>query len=184
MKFFRKMKTWFKNIFRKTPPPPAGTYKTEKLSINKRGLDLIVHFEGFYPKAYLCPARVWTLGHGTIRYPNGTPVRRGDTCTREQALEWLKYEIDKKEISINHFLDAHKIKLNSNEFSALVSFCFNLGTGPLVQKGRSLHEAMLTRDRHEIIKAMKLYNKAAGKTLPGLVRRREWEAELFLLPVL
>ena len=183
MKLFR----WIRNLFRRKKPAPRPVSRKpdvlvpttmELRKINKAGLELVKHFEGYYSKAYKCPAGVWTIGYGTIRYPNGDPVYRGHECTELEASYWLKYELAKKAQTVQRFLHNWSIELNDNEFSALVSFCYNLGTGPLVESHRSLHQA-ITTDLNKVPDAMRLYVKAGGKTLRGLVRRREAEVELW-----
>ena len=61
--------------------------------ISENGFKLIRESEGFKDKAYLDTGGVWTIGYGTIRYPNGNPVKKGDTCTKEQAEEYLKNDV-------------------------------------------------------------------------------------------
>jgi len=197
MKWFKRAFNWVRrNVFKDTHPSkpterhietdvtvdtPIDNTTTDRRVTNKAGFDLITHFEGYYSTAYKCPGNVWTIGWGTIMYPNGVKVKRGDTCNKEQAEKWLRYELAEKEVTITKYLKKHGIMLNSNQFSALVSFCYNLGTGPLTQSNRSLSKAVRSGSNPgKVVRAMKLYNKAAGKKLRGLVRRREAEAELFL----
>ena len=66
-----------------------------------RGIELIKHFEGIYLNAYLDAAKIPTIGRGTIRYPNGKKVQIGDTCTVEQADEYLIFELREKEKAVN-----------------------------------------------------------------------------------
>lgn len=183
------------NIFKELPPKKDGERILEvdldapisnpvgkEPKINKAGLEIITHFEGYFNTSYLCPAKVYTIGYGTIRYPYGASVKKGEVCNKEQALHYLKHELLQKEKTIDAFLNKHGIKLTDNQYSAVVSFCYNLGTGPLVQTGRSLHNAIVNAyfNKVKVASAMLLYNKAGGKKLRGLVRRREAEAGLFL----
>lgn len=178
MAWFRPKKVVDTPIVR-TQPTIVGTRQ-----INDEGLELIKEFEGFYPKAYKCPAGVWTIGIGTIHYPNGESVKRGDTCTLEQAKKYLDFELDSKELIIDNFLKNLCIDVTDNQFSALVSFAYNLGTGIVTRRKYSLGRALIADDMQTAADAILLYNKARVKgklkKLRGLVRRREAERKLFL----
>lgn len=138
------------------------------MNINKDGLELIKSFEGCKLIAYLCPAGVWTIGYG-----HTAGVSKGQVITKEQAENMLKSDMQKYE---KYVTDDVKIALNENQFSALVSFCYNCGRG-------NLRTLVKGRTSSQIAEAMLLYNKANGKVLNGLVRRRKAERELFLKPV-
>lgn len=138
------------------------------MNINKDGLELIKSFEGCKLVAYLCPAGVWTIGYG-----HTSGVSKGQVITKEQAENMLKSDMKKYE---KYVTDDVKIALNENQFSALVSFCYNCGRG-------NLRTLVKGRTASQIAEAMLLYNKANGKILNGLVRRRKAERELFLKPV-
>ena len=138
------------------------------MNINKEGLELIKSFEGLALFAYLCPAGVWTIGYG-----HTAGVSKGQVITKEQAENMLKSDMKKYE---KYVTDNVKIALNENQFSALVSFCYNCGVG-------NLRTLIKGRTASQIAEAMLLYNKAGGKVLNGLVRRRKAERELFLKPV-
>lgn len=58
------------------------------MKISQKGLDLIKEFEGCYFDSYKCSAGVWTIGIGTIKYPNGTLVKKGEKCSLEDAGRW------------------------------------------------------------------------------------------------
>lgn len=157
-------------------------------SINMAGLELIKHFEGFYPRPYLDPVGIPTIGIGTIAYENGKKVTLADApITEQRALELLDFELNQKELIIDTFLTKRKIILNSNQFSALVSFCYNCGTGILTDPGRSLHQAVLSGHPQKVKDAWMLYNKGTKKILgvskkvelPGLTRRRKAELDLY-----
>lgn len=135
------------------------------MKINNEGLELIKSFEGCKLIAYKCPAGVWTIGYG-----HTAGVYEGMVISQAQADNMLKSDLKKYE---KYVTDNVKLNLNENQFSALVSFCYNCGVGNL---------RTLVKDRNvkQIADAMPLYNKAAGKVLKGLVRRREAERKLFL----
>lgn len=160
--------------------------------INERGLNLIKSFEGLFLHPYRDPIGIPTIGWGTTRYPNGKMVTMNDkNITEQEATRLLAVEINEKSASVTNFLRQHNISLNENEFAALVSFAYNLGPGPIVTPGRSMHDALKLQDCAKIADAFLLYNKARKKVrgrtvmteLAGLTRRRKAERDLFLLPV-
>ena len=135
------------------------------MKINAEGLELIKSFEGCKLTAYKCPAGVWTIGYG-----HTIGVYEGMVISQEQADNMLKSDIKKYE---KYVTDNVKLELTENQFSALVSFTYNCGVG-------NLRTLIKNRNVDQIGKAILLYNKANGKVLNGLVRRREAERELFL----
>ena len=145
------------------------------MEINKAGKDLIKKFEGCKLKAYKCPANVWTIGFGNTFYEDGTKVKEGEVITQERADELF-------DIIISDFVrmtDALvKSDVTENNFSALVSFTFNVGTGNL--KKSTLLKKVNANPKDPSIKAefMK-WTRANNVVLKGLVRRREAEAKLY-----
>ena len=138
------------------------------MKINERGLEIIKYFEGCRLKAYKCPAGVPTIGFGHVQ-----GVKMGDVITQEQAEEYLKEDLKVYEAHVMSYND--KYNWSSNEFSALVSFAFNIGSiTQLTARG--------TRTKEEIADKMLLYDYAGGRRLTGLGARRETERELFLTP--
>jgi len=151
------------------------------LKIGEKGLSLIKKFEGLRLKAYQDSVGIWTIGYGTIKYPDGVCVKEGDTCTEEQAEEYLIHHINEKiTVKLNEFLDRNKIVLTQPQIDALYSFSYNLGLGPITVGGKSLNMALLSGNKDSITKAILLYDKAGGKVLEGLKRRRQAESALFL----
>ena len=147
--------------------------------VNKACLDLVKSFEGLFLKPYLCPAKVPTIGYGTIKYPSGKAVQLSDAAiTDAQAEEYLKHEIEEKSSGVEKLV---KVKLNDNEFGALVSFAYNLGLGNL---GKSTLLKLLNSNqpKTKVAEEFLKWNKAAGKELAGLTRRRQAEKALFLQP--
>lgn len=160
-----------------------------KRQITKESLELIKHFEGLYLKPYLCPAKIPTIGIGTIAYPNGKKVSLSDPpITEEKAFEYLMFELTEKADLVHEFLIKSSVLLNDQQYSALVSFAYNCGAGPILDKGRSMHEAILSDSIMEIADCFLIYNKATtGRgifkrtvELKGLTRRRKAERYLFL----
>lgn len=140
--------------------------------IGQAGLALIKQYEGCRLAAYRCAAGVWTIGYG-----HTAGVHSGMTITQAQADAYLQQDIAKFEGYVNNPAYVPIIaNLNQNQFDALVSFAFNLCAGNLRKlcKGRTAAQIAL---------AMPSYNKAAGKVLAGLTRRRKAEQALFNKPV-
>lgn len=138
-----------------------------KLSTN--GLQLIKKFEGCKLKAYKCPAGIWTIGYGST----GPHVEEGKVITQQVADNLLFEDVERFERQI----DSLKLPLKQNQFDALVSFSFNLGFGSL------LKSTLLKKIKAGDFKQAKLeflkWNKAGGKELAGLTKRREAESKLF-----
>lgn len=136
------------------------------METSKNGINLIKQFEGCRLIAYKCAAGVPTIGYG-----HTAGVKMGQTITQEQAEKFLKDDLIRYEKNVEKYDD--KYRWNQNEFDALVSFAFNTGSiDQLTAAG--------TRDRKTVAEKMLQYNKAAGKTLDGLTKRRKAERELFL----
>lgn len=133
------------------------------LQISKNGLDLIKRYEGLRLKAYLDAVNVWTIGYG---HTNG--VKSGMEITQAQADTFLYQDVQK----VVNFLNNKKRSWTQNQFDALVSFGFNCGTG-------NLNKLIQGRDTKTISEKILLYNKAGGKELAGLTRRRKEEQKLF-----
>ena len=139
------------------------------MKISIEGLSLIKKFEGCRLKAYKCSANVLTIGYG---HTGG--VKETDKITLEEADSLLEKDIAKFEEYVS---DNVIVKLNQSQFDALVAWTFNLGPGNLRESTmlKKLNEA----DYASVPSEMKRWNKAGGKTLDGLIRRRNAEALLF-----
>ena len=139
------------------------------MNISQNGLELIKHFEGCELEAYKCAAGVWTIGYGHIK-----TAEEGMVISQSYADELLEGEIVEYEDYVNTAVTA---PLSQDQFDALVSWTFNLGNGNL---NASTMLKVLNRGEYEEVPAqMKRWNKAGGKVLEGLIRRREAEANLF-----
>lgn len=147
-----------------------------KLSAN--GLNFIKSFEGFSSKPYLDSVRVPTIGYGTIMYPNGQRVTMSDApCTAEQAEQYLAFEVDQKCSGVNGMV---VVQVNQNQFDALVSFAYNLGTQAL--HGSTLLKLVNGGDYAHAANEFLKWDHAGGVVVPGLTRRRQAEQKLFLTP--
>lgn len=140
------------------------------MKISQAGLDLIKRFEGLETKAYRCPAGILTIGYG-----HTTGVKEGDTCTPEQAEVWLREDCQVAELTVSANVNVH---LNQNQFDALVSFIFNLGSGNFVKS--TLLKKLNTSDYRGAADELDRWVNAGGRKLPGLVKRRAAEKALFL----
>ena len=139
------------------------------MKISNTGIDLIKHFEGCETEAYLCPAGVPTIGYGHIK-----GVQMGDVITEAQAHEMLVEELDEYESYIN---DLVTVSLNQNQFDAMVSWVYNLGGGNL--RASTLLKVLNSGDYAGVPAQIMRWNKAGGKVLERLTRRRQAEADLF-----
>lgn len=139
------------------------------MKISETGLNLIISFEGFCPKATKAvkTERYYTIGYGHY----GKDVEENQSITKEQALNLLKKDMKRFETKVMKYNDCYNF--TQNEFDALVSFAYNVGNiDQLTAKG--------TRTKKEIADAMLLYIKSGGNVLDGLLKRRNKERELFL----
>lgn len=145
--------------------------------VSKNGLDLIKQFESFKSKPYLCPSQKATIGFGSTYYPDGKKVTLQDKeITEQKAFEILEY-IANKDFGSN-INKVVKVKLNQNQFDALVSFAYNLGNGNLQQS--TLLKKVNSNDFIGASNEFEKWNKSSGKVLSGLTKRRTAEKELFL----
>ena len=140
------------------------------MKISQYGIDLIKHFEGCELKAYKCPAGVWTIGYG-----NTKGVQEGDEWSEDHADHMLLVELEEYENYVNTSVD---VPLGQNQFDALVSWTYNLGGGNL--KASTMLKVLNSGDYEEVPNQIKRWNKAGGKVLEGLVRRRQAEADMFV----
>ena len=145
------------------------------LQISQKGLNLIKEFEGCRLEAYKCPAGVWTIGYGTTDSDYSitkTKIKAGLKISKQKAETWLRQSVNKKYCpKVNKY--NNKYHWTQNEFDAMVSFAYNLGSiDQLTANGK--------RTKKEIAEKMLLYNKANNQVLEGLVRRRKAEQKLFL----
>lgn len=145
------------------------------MKISKAGVDLIKSFEGCQLKAYKCPAGVWTIGWGTTEPINGVNPHEGMVITQQQADELLINNLKGYEDAVNKYVT---YRINQNQFDALVSFAYNCGNGAL--KTSTLLKKLNAGDVQGAANEFLRWNKANGKVLNGLTRRREAERKLFL----
>lgn len=141
--------------------------------------EIVKAFEGFSAKSYRCPAGVWTIGFGRT----GTDVAEGQVTTIAKEAEWLSNRLEKDLVFLRNKL--RPLLLNAHQEAALLSFMYNIGSGNFLKSSvfRILRESETKPLDVNQLKAFWLqWNKAAGKVLPGLTRRRNAEIELFMRP--
>jgi lysozyme len=143
---------------------------TDIKQIGKAGLDLVKSFEGLKLRAYLCPAKVWTIGYGST----GPHVTPGKTITEAQAEQLIKDDLDRFEKAVTRLVT---VPLTQNQYDALVSFAFNVGISALERSTllKRVNAKLFDQAKAEFAK----WNRAGGKPLAGLTRRRAAEAALF-----
>ena len=143
------------------------------MKTSETGINLIKEFESLRLKAYLCSAKVWTIGYGHTK-----GVKKGDAITQDQAIDFLKEDLSDSENAVN----SQNLVINQNQFDALVSFVFNIGAGAFKSSTR-LRKAKINISDPTIANEFAKWNKATvnGKKviLNGLARRRKAESDLY-----
>jgi lysozyme len=153
------------------------------MKLNKLGIDLMHHFEGCKLEAYECPGslplpkdkKFFTIGYGNTFYENGTPVKKGDKITQDRANSLFLFVANKFADEIKKLI---KTNLTENQFSALVCFAYNVGTGNFA-KSTLLKKVNVNPNDPSISNEFLRWNKAGGKELLGLTRRRTAESKLY-----
>jgi len=139
-------------------------------------VNLIKKYEGFRSKPYLCPANVPTIGYGNTFYEDKRKVTLNDPeITEERAVQLLKFTLK----AFEQYVDSYcRDDINQHQFDALVDFCYNVG--PQNLKTSTLLKKVNLNPIDESIKLeFSKWVKGGGKTLPGLVKRRQSESDLY-----
>lgn len=150
------------------------------MNVSDEGLRLIKSFEGYHTRlkdgscaAYLCPARVPTIGYGCTE-----GVKLGMVWSEDEAETGLRREIAKFEAAVSRLVT---VSINQNEFDAMVSLAYNIGAAGFARS--TVLKRLNKGNRVGAAQAFEMWNKGGGRVLPGLVSRRKREAALFLKPV-
>jgi lysozyme len=144
--------------------------------LDNKGYLLITKFEGLRLKPYLCSAKIPTIGYGNSYYPDGKRVTLLDKdITKQEAFDMFKEVANRFAKRVDTLVTSN---LNQNQFNALVSFAYNVGTGnfsssTLLKKVNRNPNDLTIKD--EFLR----WNKAGGKVLNGLTNRRNEEAILY-----
>ena len=146
------------------------------MKISPRGLELIKDFEGFSSSAYLDVVNIPTIGWGNTFYEDGTKVKLGDQISKADALKLL--EVVANRDFADKIFPSIKVKVTQSQFDAMVSLAYNIGVGAFLKSTllKKVNAGEFTGAGEEFLK----WNKANGKEVLGLTRRREREKQLFL----
>ena len=139
------------------------------MKTSPKGIALIKEFEGLRLKAYLCPGGVWTIGYG-----HTAGVKPGMVISEVQAEEYLKADL----IAFERYLNGLGLALNQNQFDALVSFIYNVGTGNF-SNSTLLRKVRANPQDNSIMDEFLRWVYSKGRVLPGLQRRRLAEMKLY-----
>ena len=146
------------------------------MKTSDKGLALIKSFEGFSARPYLCPAGIPTIGYGATYYPDGRRVTMQDRpVTEADATAMLRSMLASYEAGVTRYV---QVPLTQGQYDALVSFAYNLGLAAL--KSSTLLRLLNARNYAGAAAQFARWNRAGGKVLPGLTRRREAERVMFL----
>lgn len=143
------------------------------MKTNKEGLELLHSFEGCKLESYQDIVGVWTIGYGTT----GTDIKKGLKWTQAQVNARFEKDLKRFEEAVSN---AVKISITSNQFSAVVCFAYNVGIGAM--SGSTLIKKLNAGDTSGAADQLLRWNKAGGKEINGLTRRRVAERLLFLKP--
>ena len=143
-------------------------------------IDLIKKFEGCRLEAYKDVAGIWTIGYGTIMYPDGKKVKEGEVTDLRRAEAFLTWEVELKSQGIDKLLTP--VILTQNQFDSLVSFAYNAGINAF--KGSTLLKKVRNNPQDPTIRdAFMAWNKARVKgvlqEIKGLTLRRKAESDLY-----
>ncbi len=158
-------------------PSPAGGTPEPVTHIGANGIKLIETFEGFRASPYQCPAGIWTIGYGSTYYENGKHVQQGDPAISLERAQGLLLALlasfEKTVASLTR-----TAKVTQNQFDALTSFAYNAGPKAL-QNSTLLKKVVANHNDPAIRDEFMKWVMGGGRQLPGLVRRRQAEANLY-----
>lgn len=155
--------------------------------ISDKAIEMIRHHEGVRLKPYRCPAALWTVGVGHVLYPEQIKlpiqerlkyplqIEHFRNFTQDEVNEILKHDLRRFEAGV---LRLCPFGLTQSRLDALVSFSFNVGLGNL--QNSSIRMKHNRKDYEGAANSLLMWTKAAGKVLPGLVKRRNDERMLYL----
>lgn len=144
------------------------------MKVSENGLNLIKQFEGLRLRAYLDAVNIPTIGYGATFYPGGEKVKMGDAISLAVANKLLEFHVNLFAKGVEKLLPT----VSQNQFDALVSFAYNVGLGAL-QNSTLLKRIKENRYHPDISKQFAQWNKAGGRELTGLTKRRQLEADLY-----
>ena len=148
------------------------------LTLSSKCAEKVAGYEGIKLKAYPDPktgGKPFTIGCGTTVYPSGKSVNLGETCTKDQALTYLQHDLIKFGNYVNQYVT---VKLNQNQFDALVSFTYNLGPANL--KSSTLLKKLNAGDYQGAADQFLKWVSPGTSVTAGLTKRRTDERAWFL----
>jgi len=146
------------------------------MKINEEGLAIIKHYEGCSNTVYRCPAGIPTIGFGSCYDLSGNPITMDHRdITDEEATAYLVRGVQTTENSVARLV---RVAVTENQFSSLVSFVYNVGSGNF--KNSTLLKKFNNGDHEGAAEEFKKWDKAGGKVLAGLTKRRNAEIKMFL----
>ena len=146
------------------------------MKLDDAGYRLIAGFEGLSLVPYLCSAKVPTIGYGNTYYPSGRKVTMQDKAITQPTAWWMFREIaDRFAVDVDKLVTSN---VTQNQFNAIVSLAYNIGIGGL-QKSSLLKKVNANPNDPTITNSFLIWNKAGGKVLNGLTKRRTIEAKLY-----
>ena len=148
------------------------------MQLNDKGKDLIKFYEGCKLTSYQCSAGHWTLGFGNTFFEDGKSVKPGDKISQERANEL--FEIIAKEFA-DKVAPLVKSAVTPNQFAAITSFAYNAGIGNL-KSSTLLKKVNANPNDPSIALEFAKWDKAGGKVLAGLTKRRASESKLYFTP--
>jgi len=156
-------------------PPAAPLPMADRAAIPTAAVDIVGRWEGFRADAYLCPAKVWTIGYGTTRWGDRRPVQQGDgPVTEAEARKLLMHDLHAAAMAVDGLVT---VELTEHQRAALISFVYNVGQGAFARSTmlRHLNAGRMDSAAGEFTR----WINAGGVQVQGLVRRRAEEATLF-----
>lgn len=145
------------------------------MMFSKEGIELTKDSEGFFPHPYFCPAGKATIGFGSCFYEDGTAVSIDDPpITEEEATQLLHNTLVQYEEAVDRLV---QVKLTQGQFDALVDFTYNVGIGAF--KSSTLLKLLNKGNYDGACNELEKWTRGGGRVLPGLVKRRKKEQELF-----
>lgn len=144
-----------------------------------KGIPLIKRFEGLKLKAYLCPAKLPTIGYGSTYYENGSKVQLGDVITIDRADKLLFNTVAEFEKQVDTVVTS---SINDNQLGALTSFAFNVGMGNF-RRSTLLRLVNANPNNPAIRTEFMKWTRANNQVLKGLFTRRQAEADLYFTPI-
>jgi lysozyme len=146
------------------------------MKLDENGYKLLMEFEGLSLVPYKCQAGISTIGYGATFYPSGKKVTMQDAPISLATAKWmLKETADKFAVDVDKMIKAN---LNQNQFNAIVSIAYNIGLAGLA-KSSLLKKVNANPSDPTIRNSFLIWNKAGGRVLDGLTKRRTKEANLY-----